>query len=233
MNHRNEDVRQKFAPDVVPNWAVLSGGARSGKSQYALATAQGFAKTLWIATANAKQADEELLHRITLQQLKRQTLNHELLEANSFDLSSIRKAKEKQFDFIVLDCLTLLLAEEVSRSFQSYSSIQLHSHLAKEMDQLIRDLQSTGLPVLIVTNDAGEGVVPNGLAGRVFRDALGEANQKCVSLAHCFVKMISGIPLVLKGQFEHETQQNLINNECQTPLVINDPLVLSRYLKGN
>jgi adenosylcobinamide kinase/adenosylcobinamide-phosphate guanylyltransferase len=53
-----------------------------------------------------------------------------------------------------------------------------------------------------VSNEVGDGVVPAYESGRLFRDLLGEINQRVASIADNVVLMVAGLPLLLKGELE-------------------------------
>jgi adenosylcobinamide kinase/adenosylcobinamide-phosphate guanylyltransferase len=52
---------------------------------------------------------------------------------------------------------------------------------------------------VLVSNEVGSGVVPPYPAGRRYRDALGELNQRVAAIADDVVLMVAGLPLALKG----------------------------------
>ncbi len=49
-----------------------------------------------------------------------------------------------------------------------------------------------------MSNEVGEGIVPGTALGRAFRDRQGVLNQRAAAAASTVVKMIAGIPLVVK-----------------------------------
>jgi adenosylcobinamide kinase / adenosylcobinamide-phosphate guanylyltransferase len=181
---------------------ILSGGARSGKSEFILELAKDFKKVIWIATADHQNADEELLLRIARHKKSRRILSHELFEIVDFkaleDPKLLKAIQALETDLVVIDNLTLLLAQELSNSMNLYTPSQLSTHLDSQITFLLRWMKHK--PTAIVTSEVGLGVVPHASAGRLFRDALGEANRRLVSEAEVFIKMESGIPVVLKGQ---------------------------------
>jgi adenosylcobinamide kinase/adenosylcobinamide-phosphate guanylyltransferase len=51
---------------------------------------------------------------------------------------------------------------------------------------------------IIVSNEVGLGLVPEYPLGRLYRDLLGEVNQKMAAFADEVIFMVSGIPMKLK-----------------------------------
>ena len=51
---------------------------------------------------------------------------------------------------------------------------------------------------LIVSNEVGLGLVPPYQMGRVYRDAIGWANQQLAREADKVILMVAGIPMVVK-----------------------------------
>ena len=107
-----------------------------------------------------------------------------------------------QTALLIVDCATLWLAWELSREFQRYSATQLAAHLEKEADHFVASVQracENGVPVLVVSNETGSGVVPGTPAGRHFRDALGLLNTRLSAAADVSLLMVAGNSLCIKG----------------------------------
>ncbi len=51
---------------------------------------------------------------------------------------------------------------------------------------------------LIVSNEVGLGIVPAYPLGRMYRDALGRANQMLAREADKVIFMVAGIPMIIK-----------------------------------
>ena len=51
----------------------------------------------------------------------------------------------------------------------------------------------------MVTNEVGLGIVPPTPLGRVFRDAIGRANQQVAARADAVYLLVAGIPLAIKA----------------------------------
>jgi adenosylcobinamide kinase/adenosylcobinamide-phosphate guanylyltransferase len=141
---------------------LFLGGARSGKSRLALAAAERHAGPLhYLATAEAW--DEEMTDRIARHRAERDD-RWRTVEC-PLDLPEAIGAIDA--GVILVDCLTLWL-----------SNLMLGDHvIAARSDALCAAIGATPLPLIIVTNEVGMGIVPDHPLGRAFRDAAGWLNQ--------------------------------------------------------
>jgi adenosylcobinamide kinase/adenosylcobinamide-phosphate guanylyltransferase len=64
--------------------------------------------------------------------------------------------------------------------------------------RLAATLRGMTIPVIIVSNEVGLGIVPEHKLGRIFRDISGQANQILAAAADQAWFVASGIPLKLK-----------------------------------
>jgi adenosylcobinamide kinase/adenosylcobinamide-phosphate guanylyltransferase len=76
----------------------------------------------------------------------------------------------------------------------------LEKKVAAELKELIAFMRTREAHFIIVSNEVGLGVVPPYRAGRVYRDALGMANQMLARNADKVYFMVAGIPIPLKGE---------------------------------
>jgi adenosylcobinamide kinase/adenosylcobinamide-phosphate guanylyltransferase len=172
---------------------LLIGGARSGKTRRALEIAQPFARKAYIATAQA--LDPEMQERIARHRQERGP-SFATFEVPLALAETLRKT-QGNFDCIVVDCLTLWLA-----------NLMLSQERNIPWEEEVRNLADTaktaeGL-VIFVTNEVGMGIVPGHELGRHFRDAQGLLNQSMAQVAHEVIFMTAGIPLTLKNEVAHE-----------------------------
>jgi adenosylcobinamide kinase/adenosylcobinamide-phosphate guanylyltransferase len=189
---------------------LVLGGARSGKSSYAeqLAAEQG-AGVLYVATAEAW--DDEMRRRIEAHKAQRpahwQTLEaprhpggavaaalaarHSALsaDARSSDLSPV----------VLVDCLTLLANNVLITLPEDAGEAEATAALMEEVDELLAAWQAGAGHWIVVSNEVGLGIVPAYPLGRLYRDALGRANQRLAAVADTVVFMVAGIPLRAKG----------------------------------
>jgi adenosylcobinamide kinase/adenosylcobinamide-phosphate guanylyltransferase len=68
----------------------------------------------------------------------------------------------------------------------------------KEIDVFLRALLGQEQDWLIVSNEVGLGLVPPYQMGRVYRDAIGWANQRLAREADKVIFMVAGIPTKIK-----------------------------------
>ena len=143
---------------------------------------------VYIATAEAW--DAEMRAKIDLHKERRgaewDTLEEPLNVAQR--LSSARSVKP-----ILMDCATLWLTNHM----------MAEHNLEAETTNLIRSLQDCAAPVVVVSNEVGQGIVPENAMARRFRGAQGRLNQQLASVADLAVLVAAGLPLVLKGTLPH------------------------------
>src|SRR4051812_23243474 len=128
---------------------LVGGGARSGKSAFALALARRLGRRrLFLATAEA--GDDEMRQRIRLHREARGD-DFDTLEEPLAVPEAIRRLQGH--DVVLLDCLTLWLA-----------TLLLGGRGAEEVmlrvDDLAAALGTRSVHAVVVTNEVGLGVVP-------------------------------------------------------------------------
>ena len=70
----------------------------------------------------------------------------------------------------------------------------------KELDGLLDAISKSQAKWVIVSNEVGLGLVPAYPLGRFFRDALGRVNQRLAQAADTVYFMVSGLPMLVKGE---------------------------------
>jgi adenosylcobinamide kinase/adenosylcobinamide-phosphate guanylyltransferase len=182
---------------------LVTGGARSGKSAYALQRAEnlGRART-FIATAPV--TDPEMAARIARHQKERQGRGWWLIEER-FDLPlAIGHAKP---GIILIDCLTLWVnnllyqVECRGQSCADFTDDDMNGH-CQELAAACGKHHGT---VLLVTNEVGMGIVPENALARHYRDLIGRANRLLAAAADEVIFVCCGIPLPIKTKEFYET----------------------------
>ncbi len=163
---------------------LVLGGARSGKSGYALrlAGADGRAVTF---VATAQPFDAEMAERIARHREERPAAWKTVEAPLALAEALAREAAEDRC--LLVDCLTLWL-----------SNVLLADRHA-EIDLLLDLLPRLSGHVILVSNEVGWGIVPENALARRFRDEQGRLNQKVAALADRVVLVAAGLPLAVKG----------------------------------
>ena len=183
---------------------LCSGGARSGKSEFAerlaLATA---GRKAYVATGQA--FDEEMIDRIKKHQERRGEI------WNNFEVP-LHLAKEWQnisqtADVILIDCLTMFTTNHMMAhgSIQGQQDAnQLEATVLAELETLLAAIKSCeGKTVIFVTNEIGLGIVPDNKLARYFRDIAGRVNRTVATAADKLYLTLSGVTIELKSQEVH------------------------------
>jgi adenosylcobinamide kinase / adenosylcobinamide-phosphate guanylyltransferase len=164
------------------------GGARSGKSRFAIDSQPSHARVTFLATAQAGDAD--MAGRIARHRAERPP-RWSTLEEPYEVVPRLRRCAAGG-DAVVVDCLTLWVSNLMLRG-------DADEWIVKQGEELASILSLAAAAVTLVSNEVGEGVHPPTEDGRRFRDLLGTVNQRVAAAADRVVLMVAGLPLTVKA----------------------------------
>jgi adenosylcobinamide kinase/adenosylcobinamide-phosphate guanylyltransferase len=176
----------------------ILGGARSGKSRYAVTLAPRLGeRVLFVATAQAR--DEEMMARIVGHRAERPRA-WRTLEV-PIALGAALQAPGNTADVIIIDCLTLWVSNILGGGVTEPGADGARSSAAlkQEIISLRCAIKENTATFIIVSNEVGSGLVPETPLGRLYRDLLGQTNQEMARLCDRVYFMVSGIPWPVKG----------------------------------
>ncbi len=180
---------------------LLLGGARSGKSRYAEAWAREHGgRVLFVATAQA--LDDEMSERIARHRAARPTAWATLEAPRSAGAAA--QSMGNTFDTIVVDCMTLLASNAMLALPDSATEEAATDAVLAEADGLLAACSASAATWLVVSNEVGMGVVPPTRLGRLYRDALGRANQRLAQEADEVLLLVAGIAWSLKRSYREQ-----------------------------
>ncbi|HEM2864449.1 bifunctional adenosylcobinamide kinase/adenosylcobinamide-phosphate guanylyltransferase [Streptococcus suis] len=189
---------------------LVTGGARSGKSQFTEEQLWEKERVCYIATGISSGNDSEWQERVRLHRERRPaawTTHEQFANLGSW-------LKDQNYDYYLLDCATMLttnllfqlvetyfpekIALEddnfLSKEEQAFISQQIHA----QWQDIIGAKRLTDGQLYIVTNEIGLGIVPDTKLGRYFRDLLGQVNQYLAKEASEVYLVICGLAQRLK-----------------------------------
>jgi adenosylcobinamide kinase/adenosylcobinamide-phosphate guanylyltransferase len=176
---------------------LVGGGARSGKSRFALGRARRLgARRVFVATGQA--LDAEMAERIAAHVRTRgddfRTVEEPLaLPEALVTLGGGERATDASPDVVVVDCLTLWLSNLICRG-------DSEAVVAEQVDALGAALARRRFHAIVVTNEVGLGIVPEAPLARLFRDVVGRAHQQLAALCDEIHLAILGTILRLRPE---------------------------------
>lgn len=163
---------------------LIGGGARSGKSRYALEKARAI-EGLRTFIATAEPGDEEMIARIERHRNAR-AADFTTIEAPIYLAQAIASVAN---GVMIVDCLTIWLS----------NLMHANQNIDVAMDALVEAAQSTPATIIFVTNEVGSGIIPTDHAlSREFRDRAGILNQRVAAIAEELYFVVFGQPLRIK-----------------------------------
>ena len=179
---------------------LVTGGARSGKSGFAEGLARdGRQPVVYLATAEVRE--EEMRERVREHQ-QRRPVEWQTVEARTEVAQALARLPQ-QPGTVLLDDLGLLVTNRLlDLSGDADPTVAtaraLDAALVAEIDALRAAQTAGGWDLIVVTNEVGLGIVPETPLGRVFRDAIGRANQALAAIADEVFLLVVGLPLHIK-----------------------------------
>lgn len=199
----------------------ITGGAKSGKSRFAEDYARHLgSKGIYVATA--QQGDEEMRLKIRNHQLQRDSSGFpwETREIPYYLTEWLHEQKERQpsinrmmpehgpesgpesggtgeatGQIVLVDCLTLWLSNWLLKLENDEQSSLKLEQAVQALAAAVKGYPST---LLLVSNEVGNGIVPEYRLGRQFRDYAGRMNQLLAAISDQAFLVTAGIPVELK-----------------------------------
>lgn len=171
----------------------VTGGSRSGKSDYAQKYAESLAgRRTYLATCPV--IDSEMAARVKKHQEARAGAEWSTIE-ETVNLAGV--IRNDGHDILLVDCLTLWVNNvmyEAGVAGRNVTEEEI-SGLCREIINACRAHAGT---IIFVTNEVGMGIVPDNAEARKFGDLAGRCNQVIASHADEVWFVVSGIPTKIK-----------------------------------
>jgi adenosylcobinamide kinase/adenosylcobinamide-phosphate guanylyltransferase len=169
----------------LPNLSLVLGGAASGKSAFAESLVlRAGEPPAYIATAQA--FDDEMAIKIAQHQKTRGT-GWTTIEEPLDIAAALGQVGRNQP--VLIDCATLWLTNVILGG----------DDINAASDVFLQAVKTFAGPVVVVSNEVGQGIIPDNTLSRQFRNAQGRLNQQIAAEADLVVAVMAGLPMVLKG----------------------------------
>jgi len=195
VDHRVRDAaelrrRLEFwrAPVAGPHRTLLLGGSRSGKSAEAELRLIAHPEVTYLATGpRADGSDPEWDERVRSHRVRRPSW-WRVVESD--ELSELLRSARGA---ILVDGLGTWLASVMDRT----NAWEDPDAVRPLLTELVAAWRHTEAVVVAVSDEVGLSLVPENRAGRLFRDLLGELNQRLVAESEDAALVVAGRPLPL------------------------------------
>jgi len=169
-------------PSPGAGLVLISGPSRSGKSRWAehLAASLG-ERVVYLATGAPPGEDSSWAERVALHQ-RRRPAHWRSLEVGGELIAALQ---DKQLDgqVLLIDSLGTWVAQHLSSD---------STHWGELCAALLETLSSLPMPVLLVCEEVGWGVVPPTAIGGLFRDRMGALQQELGAISHQSWLVVAG-----------------------------------------
>jgi adenosylcobinamide kinase / adenosylcobinamide-phosphate guanylyltransferase len=181
----------------VKELILILGGMRSGKSDFAQTLASEIGGNAVIFVATAEPYDSEMQRRIERHRADRPA--EWLTVEEPLHLSeAIRVASGAAADrgTVVIDCITLWVSNLLLAAPGNNLSDETVNDCVK---RLLDQYQSGHSSWIVVSNEVGQGIIPDNALARRYADLLGRANRAIAAQADKVLLMVAGLPVDVKA----------------------------------
>ncbi len=171
---------------MYPKLTLVLGGAASGKSAFAEMLSRQIGKSrFYLATSTVQ--DTEMQAKIK-RHIKQRGPGWVTIE-EPLDLGPALSELTSEH-ICLIDCATLWLSNQMIAE----------NDIMTAQSALLDALKSCAAQCIIVSNEVGQGIVPDNSQARAFREAQGRLNIALAAQADLVVQVTAGLPNTLKGQ---------------------------------
>ena len=170
---------------------LVLGGARSGKSAFAVNLARGYKRVTYLATARVQ--DAEMAERVKRHRQIRPASWKTIESPTHADKRILELAGST--DLVLLDCLTLYVTNLLLDGNQKEAK---EPYILEEIERLCHASKDVSHDVIMVSNEVGLGIIPADPLGRQFMDIAGLVNQLVAREAEAVYFLVAGIAKRIK-----------------------------------
>jgi len=173
-------------------YTLVTGGLRSGKSEYALHRASELGPPPWLWIGPHIEGDDDLKSRLAKHR-RDQEATWRLVDAPEHLVDALTPEALAGVGSFVLDRFTIWLSNRLA-----HSDAKTDEDLLGEVERLTDLLYRSKTPAVVVTTEVGLGFLPANVPDRRLIDIVGRANQILSDRASAAALLVSGIPLRLR-----------------------------------
>ncbi|MDA8228855.1 MAG: bifunctional adenosylcobinamide kinase/adenosylcobinamide-phosphate guanylyltransferase [Desulfitobacterium hafniense] len=178
---------------------LVTGGARSGKSSFAeLLASYTNSPVVYIATAQI--FDEEMVERV--KKHRQQRPSDWIVLEEPVHLADALSSYAEFEGVILVDCVTIWLSNLLLPHLDSLTNVlsiqEIEQKLLSEVKRCLKVAKQVKPQVIFVTNEVGQGIVPENYLARVYRDLAGRCNQLIAKSADEVYLVVAGYPIEIK-----------------------------------
>lgn len=169
---------------------LILGGVRSGKSELAekIAAESALPVTVVATARTPPDPDDEMAQRIARHRARRPAAWVTVEEPLALAAALAQNARPECC--VLVDCLTLWLSNILlERPFDA----------RREIENLTAQVAQTPGELLLVSSEAGLGVIPDNALARRFTDLSGDIHRALAARCERVLLCVAGLPQVLKG----------------------------------
>jgi adenosylcobinamide kinase/adenosylcobinamide-phosphate guanylyltransferase len=208
----------------MPERHLILGGARSGKTNHAIALATRLAderRTSVVYVATAQALDEEMRQRIDRHRAQRpaswmtveapgelagalgarvglKPAAHGCANGAGAGCAGAADLQPQPAAILLVDCLTLWLSNALLQDFDEAAPTGPLRCWDAERSAFLQWLAPYRGVVLLVSNEVGSGIVPASALARRFQDEQGRLNQEVAALCDSVTLVVAGIAVAVK-----------------------------------
>jgi adenosylcobinamide kinase/adenosylcobinamide-phosphate guanylyltransferase len=185
VSEPRQEIMAEPITNSLPPFTLVLGGARSGKSRHAEGLFADWPGTR-VYLATAEPGDAEMQERIRHHRIRRGEAWTTVEEPLELAAALEREAHADRA--VLVDCLTLWLS----------NLLLAERDIEAEAAALFETLGGCAGPIVMVSNEVGQGIVPENALARRFRDEAGRLHQGIAAVADSVVFVTAGLVQVLK-----------------------------------